>query len=484
VPPAFLDDDFLLSGGTARVLFHEVAQLAPVADFHTHLSAADIAADRRYETLADLWLAEDHYKWRAMRLAGVDERLVSGDADPWERFRAWAATVPRLVGNPLQVWTHLELRRVFGIDLALTAATAAEIWEEANRQLPRWSARSLLAHFDVRLLATTDDPGDDLAAHAQLGEESLGPEAGQAGLRVVPTWRPDAAHRLLDDPPAWNVWVDRLEASTGVTVKDLASLLEALGGSHARFVAAGSRASDHGLDCLADQPPDTALADSVVRRLRPLGRARPGEPASARERRSLEIEVVSLAARLAYAGDNVQQLHLGARRDVSPRLVRAVGADAGADAVGDERQGPGLARFLAANEAQGRLARTVLYNSNPADNAVFASMAGSFSRAGVPSLVQWGPPWWFNDHEQGMRRHLGDLAQIGQLAGFVGMVADSRSILSMARHELFRRVLCDVIGHDVERGRVPADLPGLKAMVRGICVDNAVSYFGFASLAS
>jgi len=472
VPPALGDDDFLLSGETARALFHGVAEPAPVVDFHTHLSAADIAGDRRYETLTDLWLADDHYKWRAMRLAGVDEHLVTGDADPWERFRAWAATVARLVGNPLQVWTHLELRRVFGIDLALTSDTAAEVWEEANRQLPRWSARKLLAHFRVTIVATTDDPGDDLVPHGRLREET-----GPTSLRMVPTWRPDSAHRLLGDPPAWNAWVDRLEASTGVTVKDLASLLDALGRSHARFASAGSRASDHGLECLPDQPPDTALADSTVRRLR--WRGRQGEPASAGECRALEVEVVSLAARLAHAGDAVQQLHLGARRDISPRLLGAVGADAGADAVGDERQGPGLARFLATNEARGQLPRTVLYNLNPADNAVFASMAGSFSRAGVPSLVQWGPPWWFNDHEQGMRRHLRDLAQIGQLAGFVGMVADSRSFLSMSRHELFRRVLCDVIGRDVEGGRVPADLQGLSAIVRGICVDNAISYFGF-----
>lgn len=478
MPLGLADDDFLLSGETARALFHQVAEPAPVVDFHTHLSAADIAGDRRYETLTDLWLADDHYKWRAMRLAGVDENLVTGDADPLERFQAWAATVPRLVGNPLQVWTHLELRRVFGIDLALTPDSAAEVWEEANRQLPGWSARKLLSHFKVAIVATTDDPGDDLVPHGQLWEET-----GHAGMRVVPTWRPDGAHRLLGDPPAWNAWVDRLGASTGVTVNDLDSLLDALGRSHARFAAAGSRASDHGLECLPDQPPDTALADSTVRRLRWMGRDRQGEPASARERCSVESEVVSLAARLAYAGETVQQLHLGARRDISPRLLGAVGADAGADAVGDERQGPGLARLLAANEAGGRLPRTVLYNLNPADNAVFASMAGSFSRTGVPSLVQWGPPWWFNDHEQGMRRHLRDLAEIGQLAGFVGMVADSRSILSMTRHELFRRVLCDVIGRDVEEGRVPADLEGLSAIVRGICVDNAISYFGFAPLA-
>jgi glucuronate isomerase len=476
VPPTPGDDDFLLSGDTGRGLFHEVAAPAPVVDFHTHLAAADIAEDRRYETLAELWLADDHYKWRAMRLAGVEEHLVTGDTDPWERFRAWAATVPRLVGSSLQMWTHLELRRVFGIDLALTPDTAAEIWEEANRQLPLWSARKLLARFKVAIVATTDDPGDDLVAHDRLREE-----AGDGGLRVVPTWRPDAAHRLLGDPPAWNAWVERLEASTGVRVRDLASLLDALVRSHARFVAAGSRASDHGLLYLADQPADATLADSAVRRMR---RRRRSGPVTAGERQALEIEVVSLGARLAHAEQTVQQLHLGARRDVSPRLLGAVGTDAGADAVGDERQGPGLARLLATNEAGGRLPRTVLYNMNPADNAVFASMAGSFSRAGVPSFVQWGPPWWFNDHEQGIRRHLGDLAQMGQMAGFAGMAADSRSILSMTRHEVFRRVLCDFVGRSVEKGGVQLGGPELSGIVRNICVDNAISYFGFPPLAT
>lgn len=469
------DEDFLLSGAMGRALFHDVAETAPVVDYHTHLSAADIAEDRRYETLADLWLADDHYKWRAMRQAGVHEDLVTGTADPWERFQAWAATVPRLVGSPLQVWTHLELRRIFGIDLTLSPGTAREVWDEANRQLAKWSARTLLAHFKVAVVATTDDPGDDLVAHARLREST-----GAPPVRVVPTWRPDPAHRLLDDPPAWNAWVDRLEASTGTSVRDLASLLDALAASHARFADAGSRASDHGLFVLASQGRDQALADSAVIRSR---QARRSEPATPGERQALENEVLSLAARLAHSADTVQQLHLGARRDVSPALVAAVGTDAGGDAVGDEAHGPGLARFLATSDAAGRLPRTVIYNMNPADNSVFASIAGSFGRAGVPSIVQWGPPWWFNDHERGVRQHLADLMQIGQLAGFAGMVADSRSIPSMARHELFRRILCDVIGRGAETGRIPADLAQLSAVVRAICVDNAVSYFGFPPLA-
>jgi glucuronate isomerase len=470
---SFLDDDFLLSGETARTLFHGVAERAPIVDLHNHLFATDIAGDRVYETLAELWLGDDHYKWRAMRLAGFDEQLITGNADPWDKFSAWAATVPRLIRNPLYIWTHLELRRVFGIDLPLSPATAREIWEEANRQLPRWSTQTLLSHFAVSVVATTDEPGDDLAAHRRLRGQADGPP-----VMMIPTFRPDAAHQLLDNPPAWNAWVDRLEVASQVRVEDLDSLLAALTRAYGRFAEMGGRASDHGLDCLPDLPRDQASADAVVRQ------ARLGVPAAAPERRVVALEVVALAGRLAFADESVLQLHLGSMRDVSPRVVAQVGRDVGADAMGDERQAPGLARFLGGLERDGTLPRTVLYNLNPADNAVFATVAGAFSRPGLASIVQWGPPWWFSDHEQGMRRQLDDLSQIGQLDCFVGMVTDSRSILSMTRHELFRRILCDVIGRDVDEGRIPADLDWCSTVVRNICVDNAVRYFALPALST
>jgi glucuronate isomerase len=466
VDDPFLSDDFLLSGVTARTLFHGVARGAPIVDLHNHLSAHDVASDRVYGTLTELWLADDHYKWRAMRLAGHDERVITGDGDPWEKFSAWAETLPRLIRNPLYVWSHLELRRVFGIDLPLNPSTAREIWEEANRQLPTWSTQTLLSHFDVRALATTNDPADDLAAHRAHSARTEG-----TGPAMIPTFRPDDGHRLLVDPPAWNAWVDRLEATEAIRVDDLSSLLRALTSSYRRFARLGGRASDHGVACLPDVPRDPALADGAVRS------ARLGDAASTTERDSVMLEVIALAARLASDDDGVLQLHLGAIRDASPRLFACVGRDAGADVMGDERQAPGMARLLGSLEEQGMLPRTVLYNLNPSDNALFAAMAGAFSRPGVESHVQWGPPWWFNDHEQGLRRQLDDLSQIGQLAGFVGMLTDSRSILSMTRHELFRRVLCDAVGRDVDEGRIPADLDWCSAVVRGICVDNAVRYF-------
>jgi glucuronate isomerase len=437
----FLHDDFLLTTETGRTLFHGVAAGLPIVDLHNHLPPADIAGNRVFETLTELWLEDDHYKWRAMRLAGVEERLITGDADPWERFAAWALTVPGLIRNPLYLWTHLELRRVFGIDVPLGPATAVEIWDEVNRQLPGLPARTLLERFAVEVIATTDDPTDDLASHDPP--------------RMIPTFRPDAAHALLDDPPAWNAWADRLGA-----VEDLESLLGELERAHERFAAAGSRASDHGLSRLPDCDRDPALADAAIRRVRT------GEPADPAGRDAVLLEVVTQSARLA----GVLQLHLGPFRNLSSGIPE----NAGADAVGDRRQGAGLVRFLAALERDGSLPRTVLYNSNPADDTVFATIAGAFPRPGV----QWGPPWWFNDHEDGMRRQLDVLSRTGRLAGFMGMVTDSRSLLSMTRHELFRRILCDTIGADVDAGLIPADDELLGRIVRGICLDNAKRWFG------
>ena len=464
----FLHDDFLLTSSVARDLYHGVAAVTPIVDVHNHLSPADIADDRVWTTLTELWLDDDHYKWKAMRLAGVAEELVTGDADPWDKFVAWAATVQRSLGNPLYTWTHLELRRVFGIDIALNPATAREIYDEANRQLPGWSARCLLEHFKVTVVATTDDPTDDLSSHVQHRSA-----AGSARTTLIPTFRPDAAHRLLDDVASWNGWADHLAARSGITVTDLASLLDALRHSYARFTLMGGRASDHGLACVPDRARDPDLADSAVKA------ARNGRPATDSEREVVLLEVVALAARLAVTDDSVLQLHLGPLRNVSPRLLDRVGRDAGADVMGDERHALGLARLLGDLESRNELPRTVLYNLNPADNALFATMSGAFSRPGVESLVQWGPPWWFNDHEAGMRRQLEDLGHIGQMAGFIGMLTDSRSILSMTRHELFRRILCDVIAREVTDGRYPGDMEYLAVLTKDVCIGNAVRYFGF-----
>ncbi|HUA95849.1 MAG TPA: glucuronate isomerase, partial [Acidimicrobiales bacterium] len=291
---AFLGDDFLLTTGTARSLYHDAAARVRIVDPHTHLSAAEIADDRTYETLTELWLEDDHYKWRAMRSAGVDEALVTGAADPWERFYAWASTVPRLIRNPVYIWSHLELRRVFGIDLVLSGSTAREVWDEANRQLPHWSARRLLSHFGVEALATTDDPGDDLDGHRRLKEESA--------TTVVPTFRPDAAHRLLGDPRAWCSWADRLGSVTATEIEGLDTLLQACTASYRRFQTMGGRASDHGIEVVPNRPRDPALADAAIRGVRAGVVADPGA------REAVALEIVNLAARLASADGGVMQL--------------------------------------------------------------------------------------------------------------------------------------------------------------------------------
>jgi glucuronate isomerase len=464
----FLHDDVLLDTATARALFHEVAEHLPIVDVHNHLVPAEIADDHRWTTITDLWLGDDHYKWKAMRLAGYAEQLVTGDADPWDRFVAWAETVPRTLRNPLYMWTHLELKRVFGIDIALSPATAKEIWQECNHQLAtRWSAQSLLRHFRVNAVATTDDPTSLLEEHTRHG---IGATRSTA---LLPTFRPDAAHRLLDNPSEWTEWVARLGAATGERVVGLESLLSALTVSYARMGRLGCRASDHGLSTIPDRDRDTKAADAVIRA------ALDGRPASDGDRELVLLEVVSLAAQLAHQDDSVLQLHLGPLRNVSPRVLASTGRDAGSDVMGDDAHAAGLARFLGSLETAGTLPRTVLYNVNPADNLTFATMSGAFARPGVRSLVQWGPPWWFNDTEQGMRKGLDDLSQVGQLANFIGMLTDSRSILSMTRHELFRRILCDVLGRDVETGRIPNDRAWLDGVVHDLCVGNALTFFGF-----
>ena len=469
--PDFLSERFLLTTDTAVELYR-VAKTQPIVDVHNHLVPGDIAEDRTWETITGLWLDDDHYKWRAMRLAGIDESLITGDADPADRFHAWASTLPRLVGNPLYVWTHLELRRIFGVTETLGPATADVVYARVNEQLGDWSAQRMLRHFGVEFVATTDSPIDDLAHHRHHRSTGATPT-------MAPTFRPDSAHSLLADPEAWNSWIDGLAESEGETIDDLSSLLAALRSAHGRFRAAGCKASDHGLAALPNQPRDPEAADGVVRR------ARWGEPISEAEADLVMLEVLYLTAQLAAQHGLVMQLHLGPLRNVSPTLFASVGPDAGADVMGDRRQAEGLAPFLGELDATGSLPRMVLYNLNPADNEVFATMAGAFGRAGAtPGLsashVQWGPPWWFNDHDDGMRRQLDVLAQIGQLAGFVGMLTDSRSILSMTRHELFRRVLCAKIGDQVEAGLYPADVHFLGDMVADICSTNAKRFFGLA----
>ncbi len=455
------DDSFLLSNDVAADLFHRVAARRPIIDYHCHLSPQDIAADRRFDDLHAAWLEGDHYKWRAMRADGVPEDRITGSASPREKFRAWAETVPHTLRNPLFHWTHLELRRHFGIEDLLEGASAEKIWTEANRQLASGplTARGILDKMRVEFVGTTDDPADGLDAHHQIARAGL-------RVRVVPTFRPDAAGKV-QQPDRVQAWARRLSDVAGIAADTHAGLLAALAKRHDDFAAAGCRATDHGLECLAATDCTDAEAAAIWHR------TLSGTPATPAEAERFATSIVLHVARLNHQKGWVTQLHLGPFRDPNPLLARRLGADAGCDTIGDARQGPGLVRFLGVLADQNSLGRTILYNINPADNALFAALPGSFQDGSVPGKIQWGSGWWFMDQERGIRDQLDMLSNVGLLARFVGMVTDSRSFLSYPRHEYFRRILCDILGRDVASGRLPDRRDWLESLVAGVCDDNA-----------
>lgn len=463
---AFLDDGFLLSNPEARRLWDEVAKAQPIVDYHCHLSPRDIAEDRRFADLHAIWLDGDHYKWRAMRANGVDEDLITGAAAPREKFLAWAATVPATLRNPLFHWTHLELRRHFGIDELLEPASAGRIWEEANRQLATGdlTARGILRRMKVELVGTTDDPADSLEWHQAIARSGF-------ATKVIPTFRPDAALKVRQ-PEKVAAWARRLADVAGTGADTLEGLAKALAKRHDDFAKAGARASDHGLEAMPDAEPDEALAKAAWE-----GALR-GRPASAEEAAAFASWLMLLVGRMNHAKGWVTQLHLGPVRDPNPRLAARLGADAGCDTIGDARQGPGLVRWLSTLEAEGRLGKVILYNINPADNALFAGMCGSFQDGVIPGKIQHGSAWWFLDQERGMRDQINQLSELGLLSRFVGMVTDSRSFLSYPRHEYFRRILCDLVGSDVATGRLPDRRDWTDELVRAVCCGNARAYLG------
>jgi glucuronate isomerase len=462
----FCDDSFLLVGGTAADLFHRVAARQPIFDYHCHLDPRDIAEDRRFENLHAIWLEGDHYKWRAMRANGIAEDRITGAATPREKFQAWAETVPQTLRNPLFHWTHLELRRHFGIEELLEAATAERVWSEANRQLAHGdlTARGILARMHVELVGTTDDPADSLQWHQAIANSSL-------RTRVVPTFRPDAAVKVRQ-PQRVQAWARRLADAAGLGTDTFAGLVAAIDKRHDDFAAAGCRATDHGLEYL----PDTTCTEAEARAI--WERAIAGTAATAAEADQFTAWIMLHVARLNHAKGWVTQLHLGPFRDPNPLLAKRLGADAGCDTIGDARQGPGLVRFLGTLAAENALGRTILYNINPADNALFAALPGSFQDGAIPGKIQWGSGWWFMDQERGMREQMNMLSDLGLLARFTGMVTDSRSFLSYPRHEYFRRILCDLVGGDVDSGRLPDRRDWLDRLIEAVCCTNARGLFG------
>jgi glucuronate isomerase len=463
---SFIHENFLLQTRTAQRLYHEYAQAEPIIDYHCHLPPKDIAENRQFNNLSEIWLEGDHYKWRAMRSNGVAERYCTGDADPFEKFCAWAATVPHTLRNPLYHWTHLELKRYFGIDELLDGKSAGRIWKKANAQLskPSMSVQGLLKKFKVQALCTTDDPADDLKHHRKLASSDL-------ACRVLPTFRPDKA-LAVHQPAQFVPWVRKLEQAANVEIRNLDSFLNALRKQHDFFHAQGCRLSDHGLEhCFADFADERAAARSLLRALA-------GKPVPPGERASFAGFMMLFFGRLNASRGWVMQLHLGALRNNNTRLLRNLGPDTGFDSIADFPQAASLAAFLDKLDTENSLPKTIIYNLNPADNYVFASMIGNFQDGTIPGKIQFGSGWWFLDQKEGMEWQMNALSNLGLLSRFVGMVTDSRSFMSYPRHEYFRRTLCNLIGQDVDKGLLPNSESLLRPMIRNICSANARGYLG------
>lgn len=461
---AFIHDDFLLSSQAARRLYHEFAENQPILDYHNHLPPKDIAENRQFRNLHEIWLEGDHYKWRGMRCNGISEDLITGSAAPRDKFMAWARTVPQTLRNPLYHWTHLELKRYFGIDDLLNEQTASAIWDKTCEMLaqPELSTRGILKKFQIRALCTTDDPIDDLAHHQKCRADGL--EVG-----VFPTFRPDKA-LAVHLPEAWNAWCDKLGAASGIEVYSYASLLLALENRHDFFHSVGGRLSDHGLNHAHSR----FISDAEAQRI--FEKTRSGQAATPEEQDAFASNIMLHVGQLNSRKGWTMQLHLGPVRNNNTRLARQIGADVGCDSIGDYPQAESLSRFLDRLDTENALPRTILYNVNPADNYVFGTMAGNFADGSIAGKVQFGSGWWFVDQKEGMEWQINALSNLGLLSRFVGMLTDSRSFMSFPRHEYFRRTLCNLIGRDIESGEVPADYELVGGMVRDICFQNAQSF--------
>jgi glucuronate isomerase len=461
------DDDFLLETDAARELYHCFAENEPIIDYHCHLGADLIAKNHRFKTLTELWLDGDHYKWRAMRTNGVSEEYCTGAASDWEKFEAWARTVPHTLRNPLYHWTHLELRRPFGIEKLLSASTAREIYEEANRSLGQdgFTTQGLLRGFNVLVVCTTDDPSDTLEHHVAHARS-----AAARVTRVYPTFRPDRA-LAVDSPAALNDWLDRLGAAARMSINGYDDMLLALERRHTFFHEVGCRLSDHGLETVY-------AADYGLQGVRAVfDKLRAGQAVTAEEADQYRSALLHELALLDHSRGWVQQFHLGALRNNNSRMRALLGPDTGFDSIGEFEIARPLAKFLDRLDRTNQLAKTVLYNVNPRDNETFASMIGNFQDGSAPGKLQFGSAWWFMDQLDGMERQINALSNMGLLSRFVGMLTDSRSFLSYSRHDYFRRLLCNMLGHDVRRGLVPDDLELLGNLVRDVCFRNARSYF-------
>jgi glucuronate isomerase len=459
---SFITENFLLQNEVAHELYNEHAKHEPIFDYHCHLPPDQIADNKTFRNLYEIWLAGDHYKWRAMRWNGVPEKYCTGDASDWEKFLAYARTVPRTLRNPLYHWTHLELKRFFGIDRLLDETTAKEIWDEANEKLASMSVHRILESNRVAVVCTTDDPTDSLEHHRRIRESD------KLLTRVYPAFRPDKA-LAVDQPAAWNAWVDKLGEC-----RNLSGFFSALQKRLDFFHENGCRLSDHGLNHICEGDCTEAEAARIF------ASARAGKQVTLSEANEFRSFVMLWLGEHYYARGWVMQFHLGAMRNNNTRMMRKLGPDTGFDSIGDWPQAEPLARHLDKLDQNDRLPKTILYNLNPADNYAFASLLGSFQDGGVPGKVQFGSGWWFLDQKEGIEWQLNTLSNLGLLSRFVGMLTDSRSFLSYSRHEYFRRILCNLIGRDVMTGELPHDIKLLGRLVRDVCFQNAKNYFPLA----
>lgn len=464
----FLSDTFLLESDSAKKLYFDYAAPMPVIDYHCHLPVHEIAENKTFENLTQIWLNGDHYKWRAMRGLGVDEHFVTGDASDRDKFLKWAETVPYTARNPLYHWTHLELKRYFGIEELLDAGSAGDIYERCNSLLqePEYSTQPLIQKMNVEVICTTDDPVDSLLYHQTLKDDA------SFKTKVLPAFRPDKTYSF-EDVTRYNRYLGQLEEASGITISSVDDLLDALDVRVTYFHKHGCRLADHGLRQIVYRQASAKELNEAFQDVRG------GQAISVQQKEILTCHILLELGKMYHQKGWVQQFHLGALRNASKRMAETIGPNTGFDSIGDYPQAPGLAKFLSRLDSNNQLVKTILYNLNPADNEVFATMAGNFNDGSVKGKVQHGSAWWFLDQKNGIEKQLDSLSNMGLLSCFIGMLTDSRSFLSYPRHEYFRRILCNLIGRDIENGELPNDLPWLGKMVSDICYHNAREYFNF-----
>ncbi|MCC9168492.1 glucuronate isomerase [Pontibacter harenae] len=465
---SFLDDNFLLQTKTAQQLYHEHAKNMPIIDYHCHLSPEDIANDRKFANLTQIWLEGDHYKWRAMRTNGIPEKYCTGDADDYAKFEKWAETVPYTMRNPLYHWTHMELKRPFGIEKVLKPETAREIYDACTEMLQQdgFSVRGILKKMNVKVICTTDDPIDTLEHHQKI-------KADDFGIQVLPTFRADKV-LAIEDAAVFLPYLQKLEAASGVSIGNFQELLDALKQRHDFFHAQGCRLSDHGLETMyAEDYTDEEIKSIFAKALQK-------QSLSQEEILKFKSAMLVELALLDHSKNWTQQFHLGALRNNNKRMMRELGPDTGFDSIGDFDVARPLSKFMDRMDNSNQLAKTILYNLNPSQNELYATMIGNFNDGSTPGKIQYGSAWWFLDQKDGMEKQMNALSNMGLLSRFVGMLTDSRSFLSYPRHEYFRRILCNLIGNDVENGELPAsEMEWLGQMVENICYYNAKNYFNF-----